>query len=157
MGYLEALAATARCQVLDPKVDDFGIDAILTRKGRHRYVRNPQIHVQMKTQGRPLFRDGAVLFDVDMRTYDLLRATDTVTPQLLVLLHVPATVPKTWIDWRPEEAALRHRAYWANLVGHEACANKTKRRIAIPTSQALDTATLVDLMERVQHESRLHD
>ena len=73
--------------------------------------------VQMKSAARDIrIHDGATLsFRLDTRTYDRLRRTDAMFPQLLVVLEMPQDRHE-WLEVMPP-LVLRNAAYWCSLRG----------------------------------------
>ena len=86
-------------------------------------------------------------FALKRKNYDDLRMTDLIAPRILVVVVVPDKTDD-WIDMRPEEMALRHRAYWMSLAGFPDSPNQTSVTINVPTSQAFTVQSLNELMEK---------
>ena len=141
--FVYAVASVAACSVAKPSVDHDSIDWTIS----NRLPRRPKIDVQLKCTGRETPKDPVFSFVLKRKNYDDLRITDLIAPRILVVVVVPDKTDD-WIDMRPEEMALRHRAYWMSLAGFPDSPNQTSVTIDVPTSQAFTVQSLSELMEK---------
>lgn len=148
--YITAIAASAQCEVLVPKMDYDSLDALVlpTRGGRL------PLSVQLKATARECFEDGEVVFDLPIKNYDDLRSPERGIPSLLVVLHLPREEDE-WVTHQPDLLLLRNSAYYLNLVGRPAVDNEERVRVRIPIAQRLTKESLLDLLQYVAVHKRL--
>jgi hypothetical protein len=144
LAYIEAVAAKAGYQVSEPRVDDDSVDGILMgREGRR-----PRIEFQAKATARDVVGPEHIAFALPVKNYDDLRA-DTIIPRLLIVLTLPAE-EQLWLSHSEEELALRHCCYWMSLLGKPTTENEKTVTVHLPRANQFNSATLADLMARVE-------
>ena len=140
---MAAIAASARCELLFPKMDYNSIDGqILATFGKH-----PQIGVQLKATADECIQGNDMVFDVPIKNYDDLRR-ERVVPAMLVVLHLPKA-EDDWMSHDIDRLSLRNNAYYFNLRGREASTNSSTVRIRIPVAQRLTRDSLLGLLQHV--------
>jgi hypothetical protein len=115
--YVQAIAALAGIGTSLP-VPDYGIDLSLrsiTPKGTQREDAGVQLDLQLRSTTRANVSATEVRYDLDVRTYDLLRALPPV-PRVLGVLVLPEDESR-WLSQSPEELVIRQAAYWFSLQG----------------------------------------
>ncbi len=99
---------------------------------------NPRLLAQVKTSINtlPIDEDGAMAYDLDVATYNVLRREDHSTRLVLVVIEVSEPADRV----RLEEAGtlLVGRGAWVSLEGHPATTNAETIRIHLPSSNTLD-------------------
>jgi len=150
--YLRAVAARAGV-LCGTTEQDVGIDVFLrdvtVRDGQYQDT-GPQLDVQLKSTTRVEFRDNELVYDLEVRAYNLLRESAVAAnPRLLVLLVLPEDEAE-WVAQSPEELILRRCAYWRSLRGAEPTAAHTTQRIAIPRSNIFSPEALRGLMDSLR-------
>jgi len=150
--YLRAVAARAGilCGITE---QDVGIDAYLrdvsARDGQYQDT-GPQLDVQLKSTTRVEFRDNELVYDLEVRAYNLLReSANAANPRLLVLLVLPEDEAE-WVAQSPEGLILRRCAYWRSLRGAEPTTAHTTQRIAIPRTNIFSPEMLRGLMDSLR-------
>ena len=130
---MRAIAARAGV-ICGSTENDLGFDVILRAVVEHSgrfWDSGPQIDVQLKSMARAEVRETEVIYDLDVRAYDLLRQEINNRPRLLILLVLPED-EELWLSQSVDELILRRCAYWMSLRGVVATTNLATVRIAIP-------------------------
>ncbi len=151
LAYIEAVAAVAGYQVLEPKVDEDSIDGVLMgREGRR-----PRLEFQAKATGGEPLPEGVTEFgfDLPVKNYNDLRL-DVMVPRILIVVRVPE-IETDWISHSEAELAVRRCGYWHSLAGMPETDNQTSRRVRIQRSRVFEPSALRDLMERVGRRETL--
>jgi hypothetical protein len=154
--YVQAVAAQAGL-TFSFRVYDYGTDVTLSEvrevDGVHAET-GFLIDVQLRSSTLAEVRDQAVVYDLDVRTYDYLRREDALAPRILVLLVLPADA----VDWlRQSEAALELRrcAYWVSLRGVPETANTSSVRITIPRTNVFGVSAVGAMFDRLHTGERI--
>ena len=150
LAYIEAVAASAGYQIIEPRVDDDSVDGMLMgREGRR-----PRIEFQAKASARDLLRDGtldntgSLAFPLQIKNYNDLRA-DTIVPRILIVVLLPEA-QESWLSHSEEALTMRHCGYWLSLKGAAATDNAETVTVHLPRSQALDSGALAGLMSKAE-------
>lgn len=148
--YITAVAASAQCEVLVPKMDYDSLDALVlpTRGGRL------PLSLQLKATAQECIENGEVVFDLPIKNYDDLRDPARGIPSLLVVLHLPREEDR-WVTHEPDLLLLRNSAYYLNLLGSVAVHNEKTVRVRIPVAQRLTKDSLLELLQHVADHKRL--
>lgn len=147
--YIQAVAAKAGF-AFNPRTVDYGMDfslnQIVLQKGR---LCETGIDIDIQARSTTLARitAEAVLYDLDIHTYEMLRDPLAKTMRLLVLLVLP-TDESEWLRLSEEELLLRRAAYWYSVKGQPSTTNRRSIRLAIPRSQLFTPEALHDLARR---------
>jgi hypothetical protein len=151
--YVRAVAARAGVTCVDA-TQDFGIDLFLrgvtAEDGRYTDT-GPQLDIQLKSTTRAGLRGPEVIYDLDVRAYNLLhQAVVGSAPRILVLLVLPDDEAQ-WLTQTVEELSLRRCAYWRSLRGAEPTTAHTTVRVAIPHGNVFSVdavRAMMDLLEQ---------
>jgi hypothetical protein len=146
--YVRALAARAGVLCGKPE-DDFGLDLFLRgveRDGPYYLDSGPQVDIQLKSTTRAEVRGATILYDLDVRAYELLRRVD-YTPRILVLLVLPAE-EVLWLEQSAEQLILRRCAYWLSLREAAPTPNQATIRVSIPQDNIFSVQTIIDMTTR---------
>jgi hypothetical protein len=149
--YVHAVAAKAGLIFTLPGAD-IGIDVCLhtvTARGRCYGPGTAQLDLQVKSTTRPIFRDGQLLYDLEVKNYDDLRVPDPLCPRMLVVVVLPAEESQ-WLSQSPEELTLRRCAYWLGLAGAEPTDSTTTRRVALPLTNLFAVPALQEMVSRLE-------
>jgi hypothetical protein len=144
--YVRAIAARAGV-ICGTTENDLGFDMLLRAVVVHDqqfWDSGPQIDIQLKSTTRAEFREAEVLYDLDVRTYNLLRQ-EANRARLLVLLVLPDD-EALWLSQSVDELILRRCAFWMSLRGWAATTNQTTVRIPIPHENVFSAGALQRLM-----------
>lgn len=147
--YITAIAASAQCEIMVPKMDYDSLDAIVLPT---RGVRLP-LSLQLKATARECIENDEVVFDLPIKNYDDLRSPERL-PSLLVVLHLP-TEEHQWVTHQPDLLLLRNSAYYLNLLGRPEVQNEKTVRVRIPVAQRLTKESLLGLLQYVAVHKRL--
>jgi hypothetical protein len=148
--YIYAVAAKAGLIFTLPGFD-VGIDVCLSTvvvRGRRYGPGAIQLDLQVKSTTRPIIRSDQLLYDLDVKNYDDLRAPSPMCPRLLVVVVMPADESQ-WLSQSPEELILRHCAYWLWLGGAEATTATTTVRVALPLANVFSPSALQEMVGRL--------
>jgi hypothetical protein len=149
--YIQAIAS--RCGLnCSFREFDYGIDVTVhpIHRRENRYVETGfNLDIQAKSTFRVAVTDEDVLYDLEVKTYDDLRATDVGTPRILVLLVQPEN-ETDWTEVTEDELRLRRCAYWVSLKGRGPTANTDTIRVSIPRANCFSVEALQGIMERLR-------
>jgi hypothetical protein len=138
--YLAAICARAGLLADRVVPDTDGIDTSI----RCRDVTKPRLGVQLKSTRVDAFDGDHINHDLDVRTYDLLRA-DRAEPAILAVVVLPVN----WAEWllhSEAELRLRRCGYFSNLHGMDPTTNEYTVRIHLPRTNLLTPSALRSLM-----------
>jgi hypothetical protein len=147
--YVQAVAAMAGIGTSLP-TPDYGIDLSLRSiepKGEQREDAGVQLDLQLRSTTRANVSAEEVKYDLDVRTYEFLRAPRFV-PRILVVLVLPEDEGQ-WLSQSPEELVVRHCAYWFSLRGMAPTTASSSIRIRIPRTQVFSVQATQTLMSRL--------
>jgi hypothetical protein len=147
--YVQAVAALAGIGTC-LHTPDYGIDLSLRSiepKGAQREDAGVQLDLQLRSTTRANVSDTEVKYDLDVRTYEFLRAARPV-PRILVVLVLPEDEGR-WLSQSPEELVIRHCAYWCSLRGAAPTSASSSIRIALPRGQVFSVQAVQTLMSRL--------
>lgn len=129
-------AVAARAGVLCGKPEsDFGLDLFIRgveQEGRQYTDTGPQVDIQLKSTTRAAVLEEEIVYDLEVRAYNLLRRP-SASPRILVLLVLPED-ERLWMRQSEDELILRHCAYWLSLADTAPTTNEATVRIRIPRS-----------------------
>jgi hypothetical protein len=150
--YVRAVAARTGVICVE-STQDFGIDlflrAVSVRDGEYADT-GPQLDVQLKSTMRAALRDAQVIYDLEVRAYNVLReAAVAPIPRILVLMVLPEDESQ-WTTQTVDELVLRRCAYWLSLRGAQPTAAHTTTRIAVPCTQVFSAEAITELMSRLK-------
>jgi hypothetical protein len=72
-----------------------------------------------------------IVYDLDVRAYNILRNSECTTPRILVLYLFPSA-EADWLSQSDEQLELRKCACWSSLRGSPATTNTDTIRIRVP-------------------------
>jgi hypothetical protein len=151
--YVRAIAARAGVLCTDA-AQDFGIDLFLrgvaTRDGQF-WDTGPQLDVQLKSTTRAEVRATEVVYDLEVRAYNLLREPSAGGLRVLVLLVLPEDETQ-WLTQTVDELLLRRCAYWLSFRGAAPTTAHTTQRIVIPRTNVFSPEAVETLLNLVKQE-----
>lgn len=151
--YVQAVAAQAGLSYSVP-TPDYGIDLglwAIEQHGTQYRDTGLQLDLQLRSTTRAHVGDTEVTHDLDVRTYDFLRASPVMCPRLLVVLVLPAE-ENQWLTQSPEELILRRCAYWLSLTGAEPTTASSSVRVAIPSGQIFSVEGVQAMINRMKQQ-----
>jgi hypothetical protein len=115
-----------------------GVDATVSQRGI-------TVDFQLKSTSVPKGRGTDLLFDLDVRTYDLLRGPvrSGLGVLALVVLHEET---ESWLTMTEASSTLNHCAYYLVLHGMPPTANTSKIRLTVPRANILNQEAMRELM-----------
>ena len=108
-----------------------------------------QIDLQVKSSSLGVVKETEVIYDLEVRAYDVLRQSRPRCPRLLVLLVLPDE-EAAWISQSTEELIIRRCAYWYSLRGAEATTSTSKIRITIPNTNVFSVEAVQRMMKALR-------
>jgi len=147
--YVQAVAARAGvvCRSIE---SDFGFDLILRAvlQHDHQYLDDgPQLDIQLKSSTRVEVRGTEILYDLEVRAYNLLRRGNPQNPRILVLLVLPDE-ESLWLGQSADELILRRCAYWMSLRNATPTENVATVRITIPRANIFSVEAVWQLLRQ---------
>ena len=142
LAYINAVATSTNCEVLEPQVDRGSVDGFLVGPARGRDL----IRFQAKATEQHVMRDNRRHFPLSIRDYDNLRTV--VFPFVLIVVLAPNDETQ-WLTQTDEEFCLRHCGYWMPLVGRPEVSNINSMTVHKPTANVFGSSGLTDLMDKV--------
>ncbi|EXJ16334.1 DUF4365 domain-containing protein [Imhoffiella purpurea] len=140
LAYINAVAACAGFDVVEPKVDIDSVDGMLIA---HR-GRRPRLEFQAKATARDVVGDEVVTFPLSLKNYDDLRM-DVIVPRLLILVVLPQR-EEDWLTHGEDALILRHCGYWHSLAGASERENSARVTVHIPRAQRFTPEMLRTMM-----------
>jgi hypothetical protein len=145
--YVRAVAARAGviCGTIET---DFGMDLLLRavqRYAQQYWDDGPQLDLQLKSTTRAEVKDTEIVYDLEVRAYNLLRRANPEKPRILVLLVLPED-EALWLSQSAEELILRRCAYWLSLKGVSPTDNVATVRITIPKTNVFSVEVVRQLL-----------
>ncbi len=149
LAYVRAVSVAAGYFVQESTrtFDNDGVDLTILRRGQQGQTLSPRLDLQVKSLGGSVERD-PFHYDLEMKTYDELRATNLQVPRILLLVVVPLD-REAWVSHSENELALRRCGYWLSLRGGPEVPNTSKRRVHIQRTNVFDIRNVQELMQRV--------
>jgi len=152
--YVRAIAAQAGviCTALET---DFGFDLLLRAvilAGQQYWDGGAQVEVQLKSTTRAAMQETSLVYDLEVRAYDLLRQVRVGRPRILVLVVLPEEESQ-WLTQSEDDLILRRCAYWMSFRGAATTASHTTVRIAVPRANVFSVESLQRMMAEEIQES----
>jgi hypothetical protein len=154
--YIQAIAARAGMSCSFREMD-YGIDVTvheIGQQGRRYCETGFRIDFQAKSTSATALTDASVLYDLEVKAYDDLRAAPARCPWLLVVLILPDDEAQ-WTEQTEEHLLVRRAAYWLSLAGRGPVTNTRKVRLALPRENLFSIEALRELMQRVSRGETL--
>ena len=148
--YMHAVAAAAGCTCARPE-PDYGIDLTLRRivwRGSEWVPGSRDLDVQLKSTTTAALTPNEVVYDLDVRAYDILRRSTRSAPVLLLLVLFPAE-PADRLIQSEDRLEIRGSGYWLWLRGMPAVTNTSTARVHIPRQNQFTPTVLERIMEAV--------
>ena len=147
--YVQAVAALAGVGTSVP-TPDYGIDLslrLIERVGVQHQDAGVQLDLQLRSTTRANVSETQLKYDLDVRTYEYLRAIPPV-PRILVVLVLPDDETH-WLSQSLDELVVWHCAYWLSLQGTNPASVTSSIRILIPQTQVFSVQAVQALMNRL--------
>jgi hypothetical protein len=151
LAYAQAVASVAGffVQYGDRGFDKDGIDMTILKRGDLGLTTSTRLDLQVKSYSGEVEGD-PWSYDLDVKAYRDLSATEYQVPRVLLVVRVPAQV-QDWLIHSEDQLVLRRCGYWHSLRGAPATSNTSSTRVQISRKHRFDVAGLVSLMENVAH------
>lgn len=140
--FLVAAASGADFAYDFPMDDRSGVDMTVQD---HRYV----LDFQLKATAVPKAHGDNLVFDLDVRTFNLLASTDRAGYGVLALVVINET-PSNWVRMCDQSTTLAHCAYYLPLTGMEQTDNTATVRLTIPRANRLTPEAMKTLMSQAR-------
>lgn len=106
------------------------------------------LDIQLKSTTKAILTTNEVLYDLDVRSYEILRRSTHGSPMYLVLFVMPADRAE-WIAHSEDRLELRCCAYWLSLRRAAAVPNTNSIRVHIPRQNQFTPTALTRIMEAI--------
>lgn len=149
--YIQAVAAQCGMSASTP-YPDYGIDMTLNEIELSQGIHSEsgyRLDVQAKSATRVGRVEGVIRYDLDLRSYDVLRRPAPGSPRMLVVLLLPRDESR-WCSQTEDQLVLRHCAYWISLRGWSPSVNRRSVRLSIPAAQMFSPDALRTIMGRIK-------
>ena len=93
-----------------------------------------------------------IIYELDIRTYDILRRSTHIAPMFLVLLVMPVEEGE-WLSHSEERLEIRRCAYWLSLRQMGPVRNVKSINVHIPRENQFTPRALGTLIDAVQGEN----
>lgn len=156
LAFVHALAGRAGVNLAAQRTHDYGVDGTFRSVaiiGSRRIETGYAVDFQLKATTNWEYRDGGVVYDLEVKTYnDMVQRGAEAVPLILILLCLPPD-DKHWIDCDETRLILQHSCYWTQVHGAPTT-NTSKKRIFIPRANAL-TAEAIAIIMASEHKRRV--
>ncbi|WP_083973917.1 DUF4365 domain-containing protein [Herbidospora daliensis] len=143
VSYVQALAYAAGYAVTVSSVDHFGVDLEIKDRAF-------RVDVQMKcTAAASKLERDHLMYDLDVRTYNLLTDPGRNVPAYLFVVEVPPN-REEWMHCTSEGVHLRKCGYYANMSRLSPTPNGSSKSVRLERVNRLT----VDSLDRLMKESR---
>jgi hypothetical protein len=146
--YVQAVCALAGRTAARPD-PDYGVDLTLRqikRGGRAFKPFGVNVDFQLKLTTDATVTATEVVYDLDIRAYELLRRATRKAPAYLVLLVLPAD-SGMWLGQDATRLEIRGGAFWLSLWRAPAVDNVSTVRVRIPIANLFTPDALCRIME----------
>ncbi len=123
------------CRAPDRGFDKDGIDLTVLQRGALGLTTSTRLDLQIKSYSGDA-RGDPWPFDLPVKSYTELIATEYQVPRILVVVRVPAEVGD-WLAHGEEQLVLRRCGYWRSFHGGPPTENASTIRIRDPQGQPL--------------------
>jgi hypothetical protein len=149
--HLHAIASHADFTCDTPGTDYQSVDSTI---GAKEWINEtcplgfPRLDVQLKATSAADLKEESLIFSLDVKNYNDLRAAKRQNPIVLVVLVLPGDQAE-WLVNDENSLVAKNSCYWTSLKGALATTNKTKITVHIPRSNVLSPNELLRLMIKV--------
>jgi hypothetical protein len=151
--YVQAVAAMAHCTCARPE-QDYGVDLTIRLVEEVGGMIRPvgrNLDLQLKSTINATLTASEVVYDLDLRAYNILRKSTRRAPIFLVLLVLPPD-QNNWLAHTEDRLEVRRCAYWLSLRGAVAVPNTRSVRVRIPRQNQFTPDALARIMEAAANE-----
>ena len=151
LAYVTAVAARAGMTFSLPSHDygtDLWLHQVIETSGERRQT-GQGFRIQLKSTTIATLEHDAVVYDLDLRAYEMLRVGDDLYPLLLLVYVMPANEAE-WLVQDETRLELRSCSYWMLLQGQPQTTNTTSVRIRIPRTNQFTSGALVRIMDLIR-------
>ena len=159
IAYISAVSAKAGYNCGRYPGHDYGIDieiGIVEKFDNGIIPTGFNLHIQVKSSQNFILseKDDCIIYDLDVRAYNMLAQENRGTPSILVLYCMPEDEDE-WVLVHENQTILKHCGYWISLKGESISKNTSTHRIKIPKNQIFDESTLTFIMEQIRRGENL--
>ncbi|MGW8884055.1 DUF4365 domain-containing protein [Streptomyces sp. NPDC055749] len=146
LAYVAALATKGGYTLGKWEVDKDGVDLSVKRAD------GLSFELQMKCTYSPKMasQGGSYSYDLDIPTYDKLRASTRTAVGILGLVIVPREIEE-WMLHDERELTMRCSGYWAKIQDLPAVENLSTKAIQLPRSQRIDLPGFEEMFSHAHH------
>lgn len=129
LAYVQAVASVAGffVQSSDRGFDKDGIDMTVLQRGAAGLTTSTRLDLQIKSYTGDVSGD-IWPYDLDVKAYRDLIATDYQVPRVLVVVRMPSDVME-WMSHSEDQLVLRRCGYWLSLRGAVPTSNTDRKSV----------------------------
>lgn len=143
LGVVTLIAARAGCEVSSTQVDRVSRDVRISPISGELVTIDAQLKATVN-----LIHDGPVVkYDLDVKNYNDLRATQVGNAQILIVLDLHE-LDARWLRASRSHLVFDKCAYWVSLYDAPPTTNAKKIRVSIPRDQVFTPGALEEIMTR---------
>ena len=151
--YILAVAAKAGFNCGPFSGHDYGVDTIISFVDiidNHMLTSHP-LYIQVKATYNFTEDDvdNCIIYDLDVKTYNMLIREDRGFPIILILYCMPRD-DNEWLLVNEQNTTLKNCGYWASFRGETRSQNTSRCRIKIPKDQIFNELAIKSIMERIK-------
>lgn len=143
IGLVTLIAGRAGCEVSEVKVDRNSRDITISP------VKGYQVNIDAQIKATINLIDAGIelKYDLDIKNYHDLRATEVGNAQILIVVDMHQ-LSSRWLRTSRRQTVFNNCAYWVSLYGLPDVGNRYKVRVSIPKNQMLTPEELAQIFER---------
>ncbi|ABK02370.1 conserved hypothetical protein [Arthrobacter sp. FB24] len=149
VGYINAIAAAAGCNIAGTPSIDEGIDLLLSHRS-DQHVQTGAAYLELQLKSTTQFADldtDYVSSNMRADRYREFISTNPSMDRIVVIMSLPSD-PSEWLEATHDQLALRHCCYWVNLRGANSSTAERPTFRAQKTS-IFDDVALCGIMQRI--------
>lgn len=131
---------------------DYGIDLCLREialvNGLHQDT-SVQLDLQLRATTRVSMTETALVYDLEVNTYNKLRIIPAGSPRILIVLVLPEEESE-WLSQSLDRLAIRHCAYWLSLEGAPPSSASRSVRVTIPLENIFSPESVRTLLQQAR-------
>lgn len=149
LGYINAIAAAAGCNISGTPSIDEGIDLVLShRSTAHRRTGAAYLELQLKSTSQFVDRNtNYVSSNMRADRYQEFISQDPSMDRIVVVMSLPSD-PEEWLEATHDQLTLRHCCYWVNLRGADP-SSAARPTFRASKDNIFDDVALCGIMQRI--------
>lgn len=149
LGYINAIAAAAGCNIAGTPSIDEGVDLILSHRSDS-HLQTGAVYLELQLKSTSQFADQNTNHVSSNMRDDRYREFISKNPsmdRIVVVMSLPSD-PAEWLEATHDQLALRHCCYWVNLRGADP-SSAARPTFRAPKANIFDDVALCGIMQRI--------